>query len=707
MQITNPNPIRRIGSIFLIAISLSIGWGIRGNFGHEYGAAFAGCLAAVAAAILSGREDWRNKVAYFALFGALGWGFGAAQSYMQVISYTQSGHAISQWFGYFSLFYIGFLWASLGGAGTAFAAVATKERIAKTFVPLLFVFGAWVLLDLIEDPLSRFLEEGVKFDSTWSRHKNPLYWFDSDYLPAIFALIGVGIYDLVERKNERDRLFLPFFAVGGAISGLTIQFLLRSIGLEKGLATALTFVQGDPSYINPETGKRAFEASNMLTNWPQWFSDYPQHIGWFIGLFLGITIYFILYGKLRNGASLFAYMSMGFLISFIMLPVLGSLFFTQYGGIRMTPPRSDNWAGITGVFAGTSIWMWRNNLKPVAIASLISGTIGGLGFAGIQWLKQLMMSFGNPQIVEAKGILPGSEEFMSVTGAWARWQGQNWHSFLEQGYGFVNGIAIAVALGYLVSRINIQNETREPDPAELKWRWTRAFSVLVILLGLTYFNVFKNVEVWSEQLNPKIWLNVIQHPDGSTESIPAQWDVPYIGRLPGIDFLQMTPSGWFNLTWALLTVACIIIVRRHYRSPIPIIPKSSLAKSQLIFLILLWIMVVANFERALTGWHPSRLLTEWVIFVNAIVATVLVLLLPKEEESFGIREESKLQLTYKRLWMTAVATMLLSSVLFLTSNRLIYRYPDYDKLNLKSNQTRFGPKATWRTSPILKNGEHK
>jgi len=116
MRSTHQIPIRRTGSVLLIGIALSIGWGIRGNFGHEYGAAFAGCLAAIVAAVLSGRDDWRDKVGYFALFGAIGWGFGATQSYMQVIAYTQSGHAASQWYGYMALFYIGFLWAALGGA---------------------------------------------------------------------------------------------------------------------------------------------------------------------------------------------------------------------------------------------------------------------------------------------------------------------------------------------------------------------------------------------------------------------------------------------------------------------------------------------------------------------------------------------------------------------------------------------------------------
>jgi len=705
MQSTKLNPSWRLGTIFLVGISLSIGWGIRGNFGHEYGAAFAGCLAAITVALLSGREDWRQRVPYFAFFGALGWGFGGSQSYMQVLSYTDSGHTLSQWYGYLAIFYIGFLWAGLGGAGTAFAAVEKRENIIKIFKPLLFVFGAWLLLDIIEEPVAHWLQEGANFDSTWSRHKNPLYWFDADYLPAFFVLLGIGVYDLYERKGVRDRLYLPAFAAGGALIGWVTQLFLRIIGVENQLANGLTYLQGDPSFINPSTGQPAYEASNLLNNWPQWFGDYPHHIGWVIGLIAGITAYFLFFGKFRNGASLFAYMGGGWLLTFLAFPVLGSLFFADYGGIRMTPPRSDDWAGITGVFIGTSIWMWRNKLRPVAVASLISGIIGGLGFAGMHWVQQTIMSFGNPRILEAKGILPGSEEFNAITSTWARWQGQNWHSFLEQSYGFVNGVAIAVALGFLASRIKLHTD-REEFTGQINGSWTRAFSALFVMLGLTYFNVVKNVAVWSEQLNSNVWERVITHADGTTETAPALWDFPYIGRLPGIDFLHMTPSGWFNLTWILLVVACIIIVVRHYQSPLAIIPKSPLAKGQLIFLILLWIMVVANFERALTGWHPSRLLTEWVIFVNAIIATVLVLLLPRNKETVLIIKEENYKPLYKRLWIKAIAALIISSVLFLVTNRMIYQYSKNEKLKPQQH-TRFGPDASWKTKPNLKNAEHK
>ena len=67
-----PPPGRRPLAVFLVALSLSIGWGIRGNFGHEAGAMIPGALAALAACLLSGREDWRGRAPWFALFGGLG-----------------------------------------------------------------------------------------------------------------------------------------------------------------------------------------------------------------------------------------------------------------------------------------------------------------------------------------------------------------------------------------------------------------------------------------------------------------------------------------------------------------------------------------------------------------------------------------------------------------------------------------------------------
>jgi hypothetical protein len=119
MDLQTRNPLLKPSAIFLVALSLSIGWGIRGNFGHEAGAMIAGALSAIAVALLSARDDWRRRVAYFALLGGLGWGFGGSIAYMYPFAFTESGHTASTYYGYFVIFLEGGLWCGMGAAGRA------------------------------------------------------------------------------------------------------------------------------------------------------------------------------------------------------------------------------------------------------------------------------------------------------------------------------------------------------------------------------------------------------------------------------------------------------------------------------------------------------------------------------------------------------------------------------------------------------------
>jgi hypothetical protein len=76
---------RMLRTGLLCAFSMALGWRIRGQFGHEIGAALAGALGAMALALFSGREDWRRRIHYFALFGALGWAFGRRWRFWQSV----------------------------------------------------------------------------------------------------------------------------------------------------------------------------------------------------------------------------------------------------------------------------------------------------------------------------------------------------------------------------------------------------------------------------------------------------------------------------------------------------------------------------------------------------------------------------------------------------------------------------------------------
>jgi len=199
------------------ALALSIGWGIRGNYGHETGAMIPGALAAMAAVILSGRQEWISRIPYFAFFGALGWSFGGSISYMQVIGYTHSGHSLSVLYGFACLYLIGFLWAALGGAGTALPACLSDRELKDFFTVTVTVFAAWIFQDLI---VAFFIHTDPAF-----RQRDPLYWYDTDWLGVTAALVAVLLLALVRRKYDSPTSLVVHMTVGWWIGFLVLVVL--------------------------------------------------------------------------------------------------------------------------------------------------------------------------------------------------------------------------------------------------------------------------------------------------------------------------------------------------------------------------------------------------------------------------------------------------------------------------------------------------
>ncbi|MBI2424484.1 MAG: hypothetical protein HYV27_16760 [Candidatus Hydrogenedentes bacterium] len=651
-------------TFLLAALSLSVGWGVRGNFGHEYGAMLPGALTALAVCLMSGREDWWRRVPYFAFFGALGWGFGGSISYMQVIAYTHSGHWPSQAYGFFCLFLIGFLWAGMGGAGTAWPAVATREKLTEMFRPLSWIFAFWFMLSFVYAYLET--REATYADATWARQASLLYWMDTDWIETLVALAALCCFDVWDRRFKAFPQLLGLGAAGAGM-GCMVQWMLTKTGLSS-LFTQWPILQYQvhPSYVEKlMTGKGLSLAevqADALINWPNLAQAFPQHIGWVIGLLLGLGVYFYRYGKFRAGASLFLYMALGWFACFIVFPVL-----LGFGGagFRMTPPRGDNWAGVLGVWIGTAVWLHRNNHLGALYASVVSGAIGGLGFSGAAFLKLLMVAPGNPKIVADPAIIQ----------QWSHWQQANWHSFLEQSYGFINGIAIALAIG-LLARV----KGRLDDPQRPQRRWTEVFCVVAVLFGLIYVNMEKNVVVWTE-----------------SKAVPAMM------KLPLIEEIQFSAHTWFVLAYGFLAVSGAWLLSRHLRRRIPMIPETWLAKGQLFYVVFLWIVVAMNFERALTGFTEQRLLTEGVIFFNAVLCTLMMLTWPGT--SFPVPRMGLIDYGPRfgaTLKYAAVATLIAAFGM----STIIHAIYNGNSAGHAGFQKRFGGDALWKTGPISKSKKH-
>lgn len=193
-------------ALLLGALTLSLGWGVRGNFGHESGAALPGALAAMALVLASGRPDWMERIHLIALAAALGWSIGGSMSYMQVVGYTHSGHTPTVLYGFANLFAIGFLWAFPGGIGFGLAASLPAEQLTLFLAPIGAALVGWTLQEALVD---RF----VKTPSN-RRHESPLYWRDSDWLEALTAAAAFGLTALFRGGFDIATSFLTHLAVG-------------------------------------------------------------------------------------------------------------------------------------------------------------------------------------------------------------------------------------------------------------------------------------------------------------------------------------------------------------------------------------------------------------------------------------------------------------------------------------------------------------
>jgi hypothetical protein len=277
--------------------------------------------------------------------------------------------------------------------------------------------------------------------------------------------------------------------------------------------------------------------------------------------------------------------------------------------------------------AGAFVFLLRNGLADVVRAGLITGFFGGAGFALATFLKRVEVKSG--------------------------WQ-TNWHSILEQTYGLFNGIGIGVAMHSLARRAPPLGE--EPRVR----RWTEVVAVGFVLLLVTYVNLVKDVSTWVEQ-----------------HAIPAQ--------------LYGVPSRvWFDAAYAVLAAAVLVLLIRHTRTPLAVVPANPLGKAQLLYLVLLWWVVVGNLMRAIPPFAPQRLVTEGVIHLNAVCCTVLALLWPSSVPQPAAVKGPVVGWRLSGVAVAGMITLVVVTVVSFAGTRAIHgdRYVGH-----AGYHTRFGPDA--------------
>jgi|688.fasta_scaffold187418_2 hypothetical protein len=203
----------------------AMGWGIRGQYGHETGAMIAGLLVSL---VIVGTLRPRAPVAWAmraVAFGTIGVGFGGAMTYGQTIGLTQDaalvGNVAALRWGLLGLGIKGALWIGFFGACLGMGLGTTRYRARELALLMLAlvaiaVVGVWVFNEPYA-PADRVLPR-FYFSASW-------YWRPDvvDLKPRrevwgglLLALATLGAYT----RWRGDRLAPPLLAwgvLGGAI----------------------------------------------------------------------------------------------------------------------------------------------------------------------------------------------------------------------------------------------------------------------------------------------------------------------------------------------------------------------------------------------------------------------------------------------------------------------------------------------------------
>ena len=99
------------------------------------------------------------------------------------------------------------------------------------------------------------------------------------------------------------------------------------------------------------------------------------------------------------------------------------------------------------------------------------------------------------------------------------------------------------------------------------------------------------------------------------------------GAICAVPEIELSPLAWFCIVWWTAAAVGGVLLLMHQRRRLEIVPDTWTGKGQLLYVLFLWLMVVGNLDRAIPGFSNGRMVTEWMLFMNASLATLLIVAL--------------------------------------------------------------------------------
>lgn len=267
--------------LLLSALAGGMGWGIRGQYGHETGAMIAGLLVSLVLVFLFCPKAALLPAARAVAFGTIAIGLGGSMTYGQTIGLTQNPGLIGNWeawrWGMLGLAVKGAIWIGFAGLflGMGMGGVRYTWRGMVLVMAIVFaLYGVgWWMLNSPFDPANRVLPR-IYFSASWywqpeagpELKPRPEVWGG-----LLVALLGAWAW---VSRVRRDRL----------ARNLALWGMLGGLGFPLGQC-----LQSFHAW-NPEVFKSGVWATlDPVMNWWNWMET---TFGLVMGACLGLGLWF-------------------------------------------------------------------------------------------------------------------------------------------------------------------------------------------------------------------------------------------------------------------------------------------------------------------------------------------------------------------------------------------------------------------------------
>lgn len=224
MSAAEPRPLAPLPAVILAAFAGGMGWGIRGQYGHETGAMIAGLLLSLTLVLALAPGLPAASSLRVVAWGTMAIGFGGSMTYGQTVGLTQDAELVGNWaalrWGLLGLALKGGLWIGFAGLflGLGLSGVRHRARdiaAAMTVALGLCAVGLWLFNEPF-DPARKVLPR-IYFSDDWrwepGAQLKPRREVWGGYLFALLSLTAYAAW-------RRDRLAVKLAGwgvLGGAV----------------------------------------------------------------------------------------------------------------------------------------------------------------------------------------------------------------------------------------------------------------------------------------------------------------------------------------------------------------------------------------------------------------------------------------------------------------------------------------------------------